>query len=299
VIIVGGAQEALSLISRLLVASETPVAIESPCYQGASYVFHAARAKLVPVPVDARGLDPAELPEKPVSLIYVTPSHQYPMGSTLTLERRFRLLEWAWTSGAYIVEDDYDSDFRYSGSPLFALAALDRHESVIYLGTFSKSIGPGLRVGYIVAPKALVRPLITLKGLLNNGNPWIEQAVLAEFIASGAFSSHLRKVRRLYDARRKVLIDTIRAHFGQSDVAGHEGGMHLVWTLPEGTMPAAELTRRAREHGIGLYSLAQGATSFAESAENHGGKLMLGYPAVSEDGIRESFSVIARILNGG
>jgi GntR family transcriptional regulator / MocR family aminotransferase len=299
VIIVGGAQEALNLISRLLVASETRVAVESPCYQGASYVFQAARAKIVPVPVDSHGLDPGELPKEPVSLIYVTPSHQYPLGSTLTLERRLRLLEWAWNSGAYIVEDDYDSDFRYTGSPLFALAALDRHESVIYLGTFSKSIGPGLRVGYIVAPTALVKPLVTLKGLLNNGNAWVEQAVLAEFIASGGFASHLRKVRRMYHARQKVLIETIRAHFGTADVAGHEAGMHLVWTLPEGAMPAEQLARRAGQHGIGLYPLAHGATSFAESTEGYERKLMLGFTAVPEDDIREAFSVIARILRDG
>ena len=299
VIIVGGAQEALNLISRLLVASETRVAIESPCYQGAAYVFEAARAKLVPVPVDQRGLEPDQLPDEPVSLIYITPSHQYPLGGTLPLERRLRLLEWAWNSGAYIVEDDYDSDFRYTGAPPFALAALDRHESVIYLGTFSKSIGPGLRVGYIVAPEALVRPLIALKGLLNNGNPWIEQAVLAEFIASGAFASHLRKAGRIYQNRRKALLDTIRNHFGKADVTGHEGGMHLVWTMPEGTMQADELARQARQHGIGLYPLAHGATCYAESIEGHERMLMLGYPAVPEDDIHEAFSVIADILNGG
>ncbi len=258
IIIVGGIQEALSLISRLLVGSETSVAIESPCYQGAAYVFRAARAQITPVPVDQAGLDVEQLPEGPVSLIYVTPSHQYPLGSTLSLERRFKLLEWAWTSGAYIIEDDYDSDFRYRGSPLFALAGLDRHESVIYLGTFSKSIGAGIRTGYIVAPSALVEPLTTLKGLLNNGNPWLEQAVLAEFIASGGFNRHLRKIRQVYLRRQAALIGAIREEFGEADVTGTDCGMHLIWTLPSGGMNAQELRERALQKGVGIYPLKEG-----------------------------------------
>ena len=296
VIIVGGSQEALNLISRLLVASETRVAVESPCYQGAAFVFEAARAEIVPVGVDAQGLDTDLLPDEPVSLIYLTPSHQYPLGGTLPLERRLKLLEWAWNSGAYVIEDDYDSDFRYQGSPLFALTGLDRHESVIYLGTFSKSIGPGIRVGYIVAPKALVGPLTTLKGLLNNGNPWMEQAVLAEFLTSGGFDSHLRKVQRIYKSRQKVLIDELRAHFGVANVKGIEGGMHLIWTLPEGSMPAEMLRIKALEKGIGIYPLESGAASFTTSSEQRERMVMLGFPAVPEDDIRKAIATLAAII---
>ncbi len=295
IIIVGGIQEALSLISRLLVGSETSVAIESPCYQGAAYVFRAARAQITPVPVDKAGLDVEQLPEGPVSLIYVTPSHQYPLGSTLSLERRFKLLEWAWTSGAYIIEDDYDSDFRYRGSPLFALAGLDRHESVIYLGTFSKSIGAGIRTGYIVAPSALAEPLTTLKGLLNNGNPWLEQAVLAEFIASGGFNRHLRKIRQLYLRRQAALIAAIEEEFGEADVSGTDCGMHLVWTLPRDGITAQTLRERALEKGVGIYPLKEGAASFAASDEQRERMLMMGFPSVAEERIHEGIHILSRI----
>jgi len=130
---------------------------------------------------------------------------------------------------------------------LFALAGLDRHQSVICLGTFSKSIGPGIRVGYIVAPPALVKPLTVLKGLLNNGNPWMEHAVLAEFISDGSFDRHLRKVRRLYQIRQTVLIEAIREHFGEANIAGSNDRMHLVWTLPSGAMTADRLSELALE----------------------------------------------------
>ncbi|HFQ16083.1 MAG TPA: PLP-dependent aminotransferase family protein [Rhodobacteraceae bacterium] len=295
IIIVGGIQEALSLITRLLVGSETSVAIESPCYQGAAYIFRAARAQITPVPVDKAGLDVDQLPEGPVSLIYVTPSHQYPLGSTLSLERRFKLLEWAWTSGAYIIEDDYDSDFRYRGSPLFALAGLDRHESVIYLGTFSKSIGAGIRVGYIVAPSALAEPLTTLKGLLNNGNPWLEQAVLAEFIANGGFNRHLRKIRLVYLRRQAALIAAIEAEFGEVDITGTDCGMHLVWTLPPGGITADMLCERALEKGVGIYPLEAGAASFTATDEQRQRMVMMGFPSVPEEQIREGIGILAGI----
>ncbi|VAW20300.1 Transcriptional regulator, GntR family domain / Aspartate aminotransferase [hydrothermal vent metagenome] len=296
IIITGGIQEALNLIARLLVASETRVAIESPCYQGAAYVFKSARAAITPVPVDADGLIVERLPADPVSLIYVTPSHQYPLGGTLSLKRRFELLEWAWNSGAYIVEDDYDSDFRYHGSPLFALAGLDRHDSVIYLGTFSKSIGSGIRTGYIVAPPALVEPLTTLKGLLNNGNPWLEQAVLAEFIASGAFDRHMRRMRLIYLERQNALIKALKHHFGAADITGSDCGMHLVWTLPPATMSARKLADMARLEGVGIYPLELGATSFVADERQRHRMVMLGFTSLSEDAIRKGVRILARII---
>jgi len=298
IIIVGGIQEALSLISRLLVASETRIAIESPCYQGAAFVFKSSRAQIIPTRVDAAGIVVDELPDEPVSLIYVTPSHQYPLGSTLSLERRLKLLEWAWDSGAYIIEDDYDSDFRYQGSPLFSLAGLDRHDSVIYLGTFSKSIGAGIRTGYIVAPPALVEPLTVLKGLLNNGNPWLEQTVLSEFLRSGGFDRHLRKIRKLYLGRQKALIKALRENFGEANVSGTDCGMHLVWTLPEHVIAADALQKRALQQGVGIYPLAAGATFFSEMDELQERKVMLGFPSVAKSAIHEAISILSDIAHG-
>ena len=248
------------------------------------------------MPVDGAGLDVTRLPADPVSLIYVTPSHQYPLGGTLSLERRFRLLEWAWNSGAYVIEDDYDSDFRYQGSPLHALAGLDRHESVIYLGTFSKSIGAGLRVGYIVAPPALVGPLTTLKGVLNNGNAWLEQAILAAFICSGAFSRHLRQIRQLYLRRQAVLIEALRSNFGTADVSGTECGMHLIWILPEGAMTAARLADLALDRGIGIYPLERGAAAFVTTPAQRARMVMLGFPSVPDNDIRAAIATLAQIM---
>jgi len=297
IIITSGIQEALSLIARLLVASETRVAIESPCYQGAAYVLKAARAEIAPIAVDGNGLIAEKLPDEPASLIYLTPSHQYPMGATLSLNRRLQILEWAWTAGAYIIEDDYDSDFCYQGSPLQALAGLDRHESVIYLGTFSKSIGAGIRIGYIVAPPALVQPLIALKGLLNNGNPWLEQAVLAEFMASGAFQRHLRQTRRVYMARQSTLVEALSHHFGMADVLGTEGGMHLLWRMPEGALPASELALRARARGVGIYPLSKGATAFVPREAMPERMMMLGFTSLPKNAIREAVSILAKIID--
>ncbi len=296
IIITGGIQEALSLITRLLVGSGTSVAIESPCYQGAALIFKAARAEITPVPVDDAGLDPDQLPDGPASLIYVTPSHQYPLGGTLPLERRLKLLEWAWNSGAYIIEDDYDSDFRYQGSPLFALAGLDRHESVIYLGTFSKSIGAGIRTGYIVAPTALIEPLRTLKGLLNNGNPWLEQAVLADFISSGGFNRHLRKIRQIYLRRKTILAEALTEHFGSARLSGGDGGMHVIWTLPQGVMAAARLRDLALRQGVGVYPLQSGAAAFINGYDQQNRMIMLGFPSVPEEDIRKGIAIVADII---
>ncbi|MCP5116275.1 MAG: PLP-dependent aminotransferase family protein, partial [bacterium] len=145
VIIVGGSQEGLNVVAHLLLRAGDRVVIENPCYQGAAFVFESYGAELIPVQVDDQGMDFSKLPEAPVSLVYVTPSHQYPMGATLSLDRRMRLLDWAWRSGVYIIEDDYDSDFRYNAAPLTALKGLDRHGCTVYLGTFSKSLGAGIR----------------------------------------------------------------------------------------------------------------------------------------------------------
>ncbi len=293
VIIVNGSQEALNLVARLLVQEGTAVVTECPCYQGATFVFDSFGAQLNPVSVDRNGLEVEKLPKTPISLAYVTPSHQYPMGVTLSPERRVRLLEWAWEVGAYIVEDDNDSDFRHHGSPLMAVAGQDQHGCVIYIGTFSKSIGAGLRLGYLVVPKELVKPANTLKTLMDNGHSWLDQAILADFISSGSYLRHLRTIRHTYLTRRDCLVNSLREHFGDVQLSGMAGGMHIVWHLPENFPMAKDVQMLAQDVGVGVYSLECAAACDLRHSDR---ALALGYSSVSQQKIREGIARLAAAL---
>jgi GntR family transcriptional regulator / MocR family aminotransferase len=293
VIVVSGIQQGLNVVARLLIRQSASVATECPCYQGAAFVFESYGARLVPVEVDSDGLDVSGLPEHGIALAYVTPSHQFPLGHTLSLERRFQLLDWARRSRAYIIEDDYDSDFRHHRAPLMALKGLDREGSVIYLGTFSKAIGAGLRIGYMVMPSELVQPAISIKALFDNGNAWLNQAVLAEFIASGAYETHLRRIRRIYLGRRDCLTASLARHFQDVALSGLEGGMHLAWHVSKKLPTALEIHRLARRRGVGVYPL-QMAAGYAYDRPDHGQRtLILGYTALSEDLIRRGIALVA------
>lgn len=296
IIVVAGAQQGLNLIARLLLREGTRVVTENPSYQGAAYLFESYRAEVIPVPVDENGLCVDALPPAGAALVHLTPSHQYPMGFTLSLERRMRLLDWARQTGAYVVEDDYDSDFRYRGSPLMALMGLDQAESVIYLGTFSKSVGTGLRVGYLVLPRHLIEPARTAKALLDNGHAWLDQAVLAEFIATGAYDTHLRRIRRTYLERRDCLIDSLRNHFGNVMLTGTDSGMHLAWHLPAGFPSAAELQALAAERAVGVYSLRSGAAHDFGDCAYSDKTLLFGYSSLDEARIRAGIERVADAL---
>jgi GntR family transcriptional regulator / MocR family aminotransferase len=269
---------------------------ECPCYQGAAFVFESYGGHLVPVEVDADGLKVSALPRRIIALAYVTPSHQFPLGATLSLEKRLRLLDWARRSRAFIVEDDYDSDFRHHRAPLMALKGLDQEDCVVYLGTFSKAIGAGLRIGYMVVPRQLAGPAAVVKTLMDNGHAWLDQAILADFIASGAYDTHLRRIRKIYLARRDCLIESLRQSFGEVALSGLEGGMHLAWHVPEPLPPAWEIQQRARRQGVGVYPLAMAA---AHDYGRYGAAdrtLILGYTALTEDLIRRGVALIAASL---
>jgi GntR family transcriptional regulator / MocR family aminotransferase len=296
ILIVNGIQEALNIIARLFVRPGTPVAIEDPCYRGALSTFESYGAEMVPVPVDKDGIRVDRLPERSVSLVYVTPSHQFPTGETLTSERRGELLQWAIRVGAYVVEDDYDSDFRFDGPPLTALAGLDNSASVIYLGTFSKSIGAGLRIGYLAVPVELAETAISVKAILNAGQSWLDQAVLADFISSGSFARHLNQVRLVYRARRDCLLNALHQHFGDVNVSGHQGGMHVMWHLPPSLPDAAVVEATALNHGVGAYSLRSAVAFDFTQTPYSNRSLILGYPALPEEQIREGIARVARAL---
>jgi GntR family transcriptional regulator/MocR family aminotransferase len=297
IVVVAGCQEGLNLVARVLVGPGTPAVIENPCYEGAALVLASHGARLFAVPVDDEGLCVDELPRSS-TLAYVTPSHQFPLGPTLSFSRRLALLAWARSTGSYVVEDDYDSDFRYEGSPLAALYALDRSDTTIYLGTFSKSIGAGLRLGYVVFPPQLAPAAISAKAQLDNGHPWLEQAAAAEFLRSGGFERHLQRTRRRYMMRRDCLLYELRRHFGVCRVDGTEGGMHVAWHLPEGVSPAPTLQRKLSEHGVGVYSLEEAPVHVAEPLTQSDTVLLLGYPCLTEERIQVAVTQIARAVLG-
>jgi GntR family transcriptional regulator / MocR family aminotransferase len=297
IIIVGGCQDGFNLIARLLVEPGTPLVIENPCYQGAAYVFESYGAEPHPVPVDEHGLDTAQLPIVSGAVAYLTPSHQYPMGATLSLPRRLDLLAWANENDAFIVEDDYDSDFRFSGAPLTAVKGLDRHDRVIYMGTFSKCMGPGLRLGYVVLPRALVEPARRLKALMNNGQSWLEQSAMADFMLDGGFRRHLRRMRQTYLTRRDVLLAALQANFGECHVRGADAGMHLTWRIPDGLPDAGEIEKRALIGGVGVYALSTGAALQFGAHNDSLRYLVLGYAALTPREINQGISCLAKTLS--
>lgn len=293
IIVTAGSQEGLNLAARLLVKEGTMVATENPCYHGATSLFESYYAKLIPVPVDEAGLDVEQLPKEGVALLFVTPSHQFPLGFTLPIERRLKLLDWARRCGAFIIEDDYDSDFRYRGSPLTALMGLDDYGCVMYLGTFSKSMGAGLRLGYLVVPKALIPAARSAKALLNNGHAWLDQATMAEFIRSGAYGNHLRRMRNMYGKRRDCLVEALREHFGAVRLSGLESGLHLAWHLPDHYPPAVQLQTIALRHGVRIYSIGGGTGYDYGGCRYSARTLVLGFSSLNEYQIRAGVRRIA------
>ena len=257
IVIVNGIQEAINIAARLFLGAGSTGVIETPCYQGAAFAFEASGAQLVGVAVDEDGLQAEQLPDRSAGLLYLTPSHQYPTGHVLSLGRRAEVVAWARKHGCYILEDDYDCDFRYEGSPLPAIAAI-APDCVLYLGTFSKSLGAGLRLGYIAAPARVAEAVRAMKALLNNGNAWLDQAALAEMIRSGGFRAHLTRIRSHYAESRDSLLSSLHRHFGEVDVSGAAAGLHIFWRLPAGVPDAPVLENLGRRARVGVYSLASG-----------------------------------------
>jgi GntR family transcriptional regulator/MocR family aminotransferase len=295
VIVVSGSQQGLDLAARLLLDPGDQAWVEDPGYRGARGALQAAGAALVPAPVDAEGLDVAAgvrlAPH--ARLAYVTPSHQFPLGATMSLPRRLALLAWAQSAGAWILEDDYDSEYRYQGRPLAALQGLDESGHVIYIGTFSKVLFPGMRLGYVVAPPALAEAFAAARALTDRHAPGITQAILADFIAEGHFLRHVRRARARYAERQEALVSAARPLAGLLDVAPSSAGMHLVGMLPPGADDQA-ISRRAAEAGV----FATALSAYAINPVSRGG-LVLGYSAFTPGQIRDAVSRLGQALARG
>src|SRR6184192_2915223 len=231
VVVTSGSQQGLFVAAQVLLDPGDAVWVEDPAYPGTRSALQAAGARLVPIPVDAEGIDVrfAEQRRPAPRVVAVTPSHQYPLGVTMTLARRLELLRLARRARAWVLEDDYDSEFRYSSRPIPALQGLDQDGRVIYLGTFSKTLFPALRLGYAVVPADLVRPFTAVRSVLDVHSPVLEQAVLAEFITAGYFERHLRRMRALYAERQQVLLEEARRHLaGLVELAPSGAGLQCV-----------------------------------------------------------------------
>jgi len=293
IVIVAGSQQALDLSARLLLEPGDAAWVEDPGYPNARGALAAAGARLVPVPVDSKGLmvEQGVARRADARLAYVTPANQFPLGVSMSLPRRLALLEWAREAGAWIIEDDYDSEYRYAGPPLPALQGIDEHGRVIYVGTFSKVLFPGLRLGYVVLPPDLVDAFTAARLFADAQSPVLEQAVAAEFIAEGHFSRHVRRMRALYADRQAELTRVLHQRLaGVLRATAAEGGMHLVAGL-EGGVSDREVARLAAQAGLWAAPLS----TFAISAVERPG-LLLGFAAVSHVEIRIGVRMLQRVF---
>jgi GntR family transcriptional regulator/MocR family aminotransferase len=293
VMIVPGSQGALDLAARMLLNTGDPVWMEDPGYPGAQGAFLGAGAHIVPIPIDNEGLvvDMGITRARQARLVYLTPSHQFPLGVTLSLSRRLALLDWAKRVNAYILEDDYDSEFRFAMRPLAALQGLDEADRVIYIGTFSKVLFPAIRIGYLILPPPLVESFLKVRRLVDIHCPMLEQAVLADFMLEGHFRRHVRRMRTLYAERRSALVEAAREL--PLEIHSPEAGIHCVGWLPDEVDDLA-VTGKAADYDLDLASVS----SF--SLEPLGRKgLLLGYGGYNvreiKDGVRRLGSLLRSV----
>jgi GntR family transcriptional regulator/MocR family aminotransferase len=293
VLLVRGTQQAIDLVSRVLLDPGDEAWVEDPGYLAVRSALAGAGARIVPVPVGRDGIDvdAGKQVAPNARLAYVAPSHQFPLGVTMSLSRRLELLDWASAAGAWVVEDDFDSEFRYVGRPLMALQGLDADDRVIYIGTFSKTLFPALRLGYLVVPKDLVSAFGRVRTLTDYLSPTIEQAVVADFINEGHFARHIRRMRSLYRARQDALVAAAREHLADfAVVSASPTGMHLIAWL-RSDLDDRRVGQLAYEAGIEAAPL-----SLYCANASHPPALVLGYAAVSEEAMTEAVRGLRDVL---
>lgn len=294
VLITSGTQQAIDLCSRVLLDPGDVAWMEDPGYMGARAALVGSGARVVGVPVDeegmtlARGAGPHEAPK----LIYTTPTHQFPTGVTMSLARRLELLRFASERRCWVLEDDYDSEFRFEGTPVTALQGLDRAGRVLYLGSFSKTLAPALRLGFLVLPEDLVDPLLAARVVADQQSPLFEQVVMADFIQEGHFARHVRRMRKLYRQRRDILVRELEKHLsGLIEIEATDTGVHLIARLPAGIDDRA-VARAAVEHGVEVVPLSH----YSEHLPDVGG-LVLGYGAYNERQLTEAAERLAAVFD--
>lgn len=293
VLITTGSQQALQLCAHVLLDHRDRIAVEDPGYPGARQAFLASGAQLIPVPVDDQGMLVADFIDRRerVRAVYITPSHQYPLGMTMSATRRMQLLNWAYRQGAWIIEDDYDSEYRFGSRPIVSLQGMDKYGRVIYVGTFSKVLFPAIRLGYLVVPEDLVPTFAAYRDATDIFPSTLYQAVATDFIGEGHFARHIRRMKLLYMERRNCLVQNVNAELGgMLRIIGSEAGMHLVSLLPRG-VDDVKIARHAATRGISAMPLS---SCYLQRAPRKG--LVLGYGATNERQIKQGVQVLKTIL---
>jgi GntR family transcriptional regulator / MocR family aminotransferase len=293
VLIVSGSQAALRLATAVLLAPGDRVAVEEPGYPGARAALSAGGAELVSVPVDEEGMSVASLRRRGgrVRAAYVTPSHQYPLGTSMTAARRLALLDWAFRGEAWVLEDDYDSEYRYVSRPLGALQGMDAHDRVVYIGTFSKVLFPAVRVGYLVVPPSLWQRFVDAREAFDLFSPTLYQLALAEFLREGHFARHLRRMRGVYLGRRDALLTGLARHCGDRlTVHNADAGLHVAVLLSAG-LSDRDIVRRMAERSLTATALS---TCYAGTASQSG--LLLGFGGSTERRLLEATRVLGELL---
>jgi GntR family transcriptional regulator/MocR family aminotransferase len=296
VIVTSGTQQAIDLVIRVLVGPGDVVAVEDPGYAPVRRLCTVAGAKFAPVPVDADGIVVDAIPPR-AKVVFTTPSHQSPTGATMSLARRRALLTFAERHGVAVIEDDYDSEYRYDDRPLEPLHALDRSGRVIYLGTFSKTLSPSLRLGFAIFPESLVTAAIAMRELLDVQPPMINQQAMVRFIGDGHLERHLRRSRKTYRPRHHMVTEFVRTQIAAGrlhEVAQNHAGLHVAAHLPDGADEAA-LRQRARTAGV---ALADYSSYWADPSTAPAG-LLIGFGSIDADDLPKALDVLGDVLAHG
>ncbi|MFA9458315.1 PLP-dependent aminotransferase family protein [Halalkalibacter sp. AB-rgal2] len=294
ILITAGTQASMTLICQLLALREETLAMEEPGYTGVRSVFEDQGCYIEPILLEKDGLSMDYLQRSKATAVYVTPSHQFPLGMVLSISKRMQMLKWAYQTGGYIIEDDYDGEFRYEGQPIPSLKSLDKGERVIYLGTFSKSFLPSVRLSYIVLPPSLMVQYSRKFAVYNQTVSPIIQRAIALFMQSGEFERHIRRMRKLYQRKHQALLRSIEHYMGtQAKIVGEKSGLHILLKLKGIT--ALELIERGLKKGVNVYSPAQYWIHPPPEAHSY---IMLGFGGLSIDEIENGVRLLASCLPG-
>ncbi len=292
IVITSGTQSSIALICRLLELREEHVAMEEPGYSGVRTVFEDQGCYIEPVPLEKDGLSMEHIQSSRVKAVYVTPSHQFPIGMVLSISKRIQLLKWAYQTGGYIIEDDYDSEFRYRGQPIPSLKSLDEEENVIYLGTFSKSFLPSVRLSYIVLPPSLMIQYSQKSKDYNQSVSPIIQRAMSLFIQSGEFERHIRRMRKLYQRKHQALLKSIEEQMGTKvEIVGEKSGLHIL--LKVKGVKGSELIENGLEKGVKVYSPSR---FWMNPNAKRNSYIMLGFGGLSIEDIEKGVGILASCL---